>query len=127
MTREEAFALPRVAICGGPKVGKTTLSRESGRADITHTDDFIDAFRGLERSALADALCAALANEKTFLLEGVWAAHALRAGLTVDVAIWLDEPHVEQTPGQTNMAKGVSTVFDEWALADGGTTAILYA
>lgn len=125
MTREEALALPRVAICGGPRVGKTTISNESGRADVTHTDDFIDAFRGLERRAIADTLCAALANEKTFLLEGVWAAHALRAGLKVDCAIWLDEAKVERTPGQETMAKGVQTVFDEWALADGGTTPIL--
>lgn len=125
MTREEALALPRVAICGGPRVGKTTLANECGRADVTHTDDFIELFRGLDRRQVAETLCGALAGHEAFVLEGVWAAHALRAGLKVDVAIWLDEPKVERTPQQESMAKGIQTVFDEWCLADDGTTPIL--
>lgn len=123
MTLAEALALPRVAICGPSQTGKTTLSKTvtDGR-DVVHTDDFI----GVLPEAGGGAIIAeSLAGKQTFLIEGVKAANALRAGLEVDVAIWAGTVHVPHTDGQARQAKGVQTVWDQWVAADGGKTPIV--
>lgn len=123
MTVDEALALPRVAICGPSRTGKTTLANtvKDGR-DVVHTDDFI----GVLPEAGGGAIIAeSLADKAAFVLEGVKAANALRAGLVVDVAIWAGTVHVPHTDGQARQAKGVQTVWDEWVAQDGGQTPIL--
>jgi hypothetical protein len=122
MTIDEALALPRVAICGPANTGKTTLAAKvtDGR-DVVHTDDFIH----LGHEGLGDILAGGLEGTERFVLEGVKAANALRAGLEVDVAIWAGTVHVEHTRGQEIQAKGARTVWDQWVAQDGGKTPIL--
>lgn len=123
MTVDEALALPRVAICGPARTGKTTLANTvvDGR-DIVHTDDFIGL---LPESGTGALIAETLAETPTFVLEGVRAANALRAGLKVDAVIWLSEPKAEWRQGHYVQAKGVRTVFDEWLMADGGKTPVV--
>lgn len=125
VTVDEALALPRVAICGPSRTGKTTLSAKvtDGR-DVVHTDDFI----GILPEAGGGALIAeSLENVASFVLEGVKAANALRAGLVVDAVIWLDTPHEAHTDGQARQAKAVRTVFNEWLAVDQGRTPVVEA
>ncbi len=123
MTLDEALALPRVAICGAANTGKTTLSAkvQDGR-DVVHTDDFIGV---LPESGGGAIIAESLASTERFVLEGVKAANALRAGLVVDVAIWAETVHVDHTVGQARQAKAVRTVFDQWVEQDGGRTTIV--
>jgi hypothetical protein len=123
VTVTEALALPRVAICGPSRTGKTTLANtvQDGR-DIVHTDDFIGMLPETGGGAM---IAESLASTPSFVLEGVKAANALRAGLVVDVAIWAGTVHVPHTDGQARQAKAVRTVFDQWVERDGGRTAIV--
>lgn len=123
MTIDEALALPRVAICGPSKAGKTTLAAKvhDGR-DVVHTDDFIGLLPETGGGAI---LAESLADKPTFLLEGVKVANALRAGLAVDAVIWLDRPHIPHTDGQARQAAGIRTVFGEWLAADAGKTPVV--
>jgi hypothetical protein len=122
LTLEEALALPRVAIVGPPRAGKTTLAdKHAGQREVVHTDDFMQ----LDYEVLGVALSGYCAGKPAFVLEGVRAAHALRAGLDVDAAIWLETPFVELTPRQLDMAKGTRTVWNQWIQLDGGMTPIL--
>ena len=117
MTLDEALRMPRVAICGGPRVGKTTLALGTGRR-VVHTDDYIGTPYEELGSLLRD-VCESLTS---FVLEGVRAGHALRAGLEVDAAVWLETPHVLRSPQQEVMARGTRTVWNEWLAMDGGKT-----
>lgn len=123
MTVEEALGLPRVAICGPSKTGKTTLANTvtDGR-DVVHTDDFIGVLPEVGGGAM---IAETLADKTAFVLEGVKAANALRAGLVVDAVIWLSEPKAEWQPGHHVQAKGCQTVFDQWLAADGGKTPVV--
>ena len=123
MTVDEALSLPRVAICGPSRTGKTTLAAKvtDGR-DVVHTDDFIGLLPDRGGGAL---IAESLENTTSFVLEGVKAANALRAGLAVDAVIWLDTPHVPHTDGQARQAKAVRTVFEQWLAADGGRTPVV--
>jgi len=123
MTVAEALALPRVAICGPARCGKTTLANTAtdGR-DVVHTDDFIGI---LPQTGGGAIIADSLKDTPAFVLEGVKAANALRAGLTVDVAIWLGVPHQEHTDGQARQAKAIRTVFGQWVERDGGRTPVV--
>lgn len=123
MTAEEALALPRVAICGPAKTGKSTLAStvQDGR-DVVHTDDFIGILPETGGGAI---IAESLAGKTAFVLEGVKAANALRAGLVVDAVIWLSQPKAEWRSGHSVQAKGCQTVFDEWRAADGGKTPVV--
>lgn len=124
MTLDEALRLPRIAICGPANTGKTTdlCARVTDGRDVVHTDDFI----GMLPEAGGGAIIAeSLADKAKFVVEGVKAANALRAGLEVDVVIWAGTVHVPHTDGQARQAKGVRTVFDQWRAADGGKTPVV--
>ena len=100
----------RVAIVGGPKTGKTTLSRKLQGVEILHTDDLMH----LNWEHQPEAISERLRGKSTFVVEGVQTARALRKGLEVDAVIFLDEPHQELIRGQLTMLKGVQKVFKEW-------------
>ena len=87
----------RVAIVGGPKTGKTTLS--CYRQGVIHTDDFIPM--GWEASA--DRAFEIAADRESFVIEGVRAEGALRRGLEVDAVIWLRKPVKARTVAQSRM------------------------
>jgi dephospho-CoA kinase len=102
---------PRLAITGGPKTGKTTLSNTANDRRVVHGDDRIDL--GWSESSLAMARDV---NEwpGPIVIEGVQVPRALRKGMRVDAVLWLSTPRVPLTSAQAAMAKGVQTVFDEW-------------
>lgn len=109
----------RVAIAGGPRTGKTSLSRANDRPNIharktIHGDDYISDDWSANSAEIV-RLCAPLPS---FVVEGVQVPRALRKGLIVDAVIWLDKPHVPLTKAQQAMAKGVATVFAEWRAAN---------
>lgn len=133
----------RIAITGGSKGGKTTLSRiaEHARRKVFHSDDFKVYMPGREpvrapgeeipdeydrapgnrdRSPEAwskvsqDMMEAVNAYDKPFVVEGTRVPHALRKGMVVDVVVWLEEDCIATTKGQQAQKKGCRTVLDEW-------------
>ncbi len=103
----------RVAIAGGPRVGKTTLSCRSA-FDIhkrIHTDDLINK---IAWDSVPDEIARLTAGVERFVVEGTQVARCLRRGLAVDLVIWLERPRVELTTGQLGYWKACRTVFSEW-------------
>lgn len=122
MNVTEALRLPRVAICGGPHTGKTTLAASVQGKPVIHTDDLIGQVECLpakERwaavSSEAVRICSVMPS---FCVEGIRVAHALRKGLRVDAVIWLEtvwtKPCVPYTSKHASTARAVQTVFEEW-------------
>jgi hypothetical protein len=137
--------MTRIAICGGPRTGKTTLAGklvEDGHRDydrrlrdatalkhalllhipptVSHTDDLMH----LGWSEASDAVARLwLPLPGPWIIEGVALARALRKWRKahpgepppVDRVIRLTTPHVDLTPGQAAMAKGEETVWQEIA------------
>lgn len=106
---------PRIAIAGGPRTGKTTLSvcalAIAPGIRIEHTDDLIG------RASWDDVpteVEARVRRESRYVLEGVQVGRCLRNGLEVDAVVWLDVPHVKLTDEQESMRKGCVTIFAEW-------------
>jgi hypothetical protein len=98
----------RVAITGGPRVGKTWLASTYGLdREVVHTDTW-QGVQWDQQPALIVAACEPL---QRFLLEGVQVPRALRKGLKIDALIWLDTPAATQTPAQKAMGKAVATVL----------------
>lgn len=113
----------RIAIAGGPRTGKTTLSQRVTDRPVFHGDDHI----ALGWSQASEHLAAQVnAAAGPLVVEGVQVPRALRKGMRVDVVIWLERPYVAQTPEQAIMAKGCRTVFDEWRSAN-PTVPVVYA
>ncbi len=114
----------RIAIAGGPRVGKTTLGLRLHELlperRLLHTDDLIDR---MSWSEVSDFIVRDLAGDP-WIVEGVRVAHALRKGLQADLVIWLDRPWVPLTPGQASMSKAVRTVYEEWR-RNRGTTEVI--
>lgn len=97
----------RVAIVGGPQVGKTTLAKTITDRPIHHNDDG----KHIEWSKQPEYWKNAVAGQESFVIEGVQAARALRKGLQVDAVVELDHPWVELKKGQAAMRKGHHTIF----------------
>lgn len=107
----EALAkYPRIAIAGGPKVGKTTLSQQVADRPVIHTDDWIEA----PWEDVPHIVIAACKDKPRYVVEGVQVPRALRKGLEVDAVVWLDQPFAHLNPRQVGMAKAVQTVLDGW-------------
>lgn len=113
----------RMAICGGPNVGKTTLSDALAELiPVVHTDYFID-HTWQEQPEL---IMAGLADQKKFLVEGVQVARCLRKGLDVDIAVWLDVVRTPITVRQRGLAKGVAKIFRDWLDKKPESTVVFY-
>lgn len=106
----------RVAICGGPKTGKTTFADTLG-VPVRHTDDVV----GLGWSAASDEVSRWF-DAETFCVEGVAVLRALRkwrernpgAPPPLDRFVMLWDPRVPCTkPGQLRMSGAVSSDFAE--------------
>lgn len=120
MTVAEALRLPRVAIVGGPRTGKTTLARKARDTTVIHTDDYIR----LPWEDVPHFVLLECEKAERFVVEGVQVARCLRKGLKVDVVIWLEAERAPRTPKQEAMAKGVRSVFMEWAAMKTGTPVV---
>ncbi len=102
----------KVAITGGPKVGKTTLAKMIIDRPVLHTDDQRGETEWSKQSE--NVMVMVNAQHGKCVIEGVRVPHALRKGMKVDAVIYLTHPWVEQTPRQFGMSKAVRTVFNEW-------------
>ena len=100
----------RIAIVGGPKVGKTTLGACVIDRRVLHTDEFMTKDWGDQPQLILEAL----ADEDRFVVEGVQVARALRKGLEVDVVIVLTVPRAERTPRQAGLGKAVHKWLGDW-------------
>jgi dephospho-CoA kinase len=116
MTLPEALRrYQRIAICGGPRTGKSTLAKQVTDRQVIHTDDYM----GIGWSEASAAVAAFVNNHPGMLVvEGVAVPRALRKGMRVDAVIWLPNAHAPLTVGQSAMAKGCRSVFDEWMAAN---------
>ncbi len=104
----------RIVIAGVPKAGKTTLSE--GYKNVHHTDDLI---RVLGWSELSQEVAEWFYDPGPWVIEGVATVRALRKwlrdnpeGTPCDEVIFLGEPHIELTPRQQGMAKGICTIWE---------------
>jgi hypothetical protein len=96
----------RVALGGGPRTGKTTVfAAACSDRKVVHTDDFITGVRG-EWENDARRAAEACQGLDDYLLEGVRVVGCIRAGLPVDVLVWLRTPLQILTKGQQTMTKG---------------------
>jgi hypothetical protein len=100
----------KVALTGGPKTGKTTLSQQCVDRHVYRTDDW----QVIEWAHVPDAIIDQLESIDSWILEGVQVPRCLRKGLKPNVVIWLDKPHVALSSGQRSMAKGCRTIYEEW-------------
>lgn len=108
----------RVVIVGGPRVGKSTLSKTFD-CYVRHSDDLIDS--GLDWSTQS----ARLANEMVttdgpWCFEGVRLVHALRKALLLrpghrfcEKVIVLTQPHEQLSTSQAGFGKGIMKVWRE--------------
>lgn len=108
----------RVAIAGGPRVGKSTLADKLASGRLVHRTDDLVHLGWSEASAAAANWFDILEGPRIF--EGVAIGRALRKwlaahpeGRPVDTVLWLQVPFEERTKGQETMAKGCSTVWVE--------------
>lgn len=99
---------PRIAIVGGPKTGKTTLSTSVNDRPVYHTDESREIPWEDQSQYWVDKI-----KEPSFVLEGVQAARALRKGLQVDAIVHLEEPHQNLSKGQQSMAKGHEKILSD--------------
>lgn len=108
----------RIAICGGPRAGKTPLSNLIEDRPVVHTDDYMH-HAYLEAPGPIVDFCK---RQTRFVLEGVQGPRCLRgsteqqrAPLEVDAVIWLDTPPgTTLTTGQETQRKGIVTIFEGW-------------
>jgi hypothetical protein len=110
----------RTLIVGGPKTGKTTrseaLAQETG-IPAWHADSLIDTHAWSEASqAVADSFD----SPGPWIIEGVSVPRAIRKwlaahpeGKPADKILVRTQPHVDLSPGQRTMTKGVWTVWNE--------------
>jgi hypothetical protein len=109
----------RITICGGPRVGKTTLGRvlaEEHRITLVSTDDFMSQ----PWAMIPDLVIERIRDERAWVLEGTQTARVLRRWLNDQGAnpnltsvYWLSKPLVELSDRQESMAKGVEKVFND--------------
>lgn len=112
-------AKDRVAICGAPRSGKTTLADRLNR-HTWHTDDLIDGRTWSEASEQASHW---FDMPGVWCIEGVAVYRALRKWLVrwhaypkrtpCDVLVVLPVPRICISPGQERMRKGCETVLAE--------------
>jgi len=105
----------RVLITGGPKTGKTTLSK-SYFGIVRHTDDIMD----LPWSVQSEEISHWLDLPGPWTVEGVAVVRALRKwlqrnahGLPFDKLLYLDTPVLPRTPAQEGMATRTKTIWWE--------------
>lgn len=110
----------KIAICGGPKCGKTTLAAKLNAntgIPVRHTDDLVGK---LDWSAASLVVAHWLAEPGDMIVEGTALPRSLRKFCRLypgrkpcDFAVWLQWPKVPRTPGQETMARGCRTVWIE--------------
>lgn len=103
----------RVAIAGGPRSGKTTLSKIVTDRPIFGTDALIGAISWEDAPHEIMRTLAEMSGPR-WVVEGVQVPRALRKGLAADAVLWLGGARSALTSGQDIMRKGVETVMRDW-------------
>ena len=110
----------RIAICGGPRTGKTSYAEFLAHGTdipVRHTDDVAH----LAWSDASTVVSTWFDEREPVIIEGVRVPHALRKWIErnienreapCDVLYVLLTPREEQSPGQKAMAKGGMTVLE---------------
>jgi hypothetical protein len=111
----------RVAIGGGPRTGKSTLSLSVAREleidplAIQHTDELMGV---LEWSQASAQVAEWMAEPGPWCIEGMAVPRALRKALAArpeakpcDMLIWRTAPFGDLLPGHLSMAKGAATIL----------------
>lgn len=98
----------RIAICGAPETGKTTLTQHVVDRLVIRTDDF----KGLPWGDQPRAVIEACSSFDSFVVEGIQVARALRKKLEVDVLIWLMRVYGQQTERQATMGRSLITILE---------------
>ncbi len=109
----------RIAIVGGPKAGKSTMSRFFDDRPVHHNDSALH----VPWDDQPDHWIKETEGQDSFVIEGVQAARAIRKGLKVDAVIHLSQDdavrHLNDIrgeplkPGQVSMHKGQATILQE--------------
>lgn len=109
----------KIAICGGPRTGKTTFAKRLGAElglRVVSTDQFIK----FAWDVVPDMVIAELAPLSGWILEGVQAARVLRRWFNSPPSVekpslhgvyWLEKSFSDLSDGQRSLGKGVATVF----------------
>ena len=106
----------RKIITGYPRTGKTTLATETeAGTPVRHTDNI----NHLGWSEQSTEVARWFNFRAPWVVEGVTCVRALRKwlreneGAPCDEIVYLTSPHVELSPSQETMAKGIETVWGE--------------
>lgn len=104
---------PRLVLCGYPWAGKTPLSLAVHDRPVIHTDNYIEGFEWDDAPGAIVADCHSL---RSYLLEGVRAPWALRAGLVPDAVLWLENPATQAQLSTDRRGIGLASrkVLDQW-------------
>lgn len=104
---------PRLVLCGPPWAGKTPLSLAAHDRPVIHTDDYIE---GYDWENVGPKLLEDCRNLRSYLLEGVRAPWALRAGLKPDAVLWVEnqETWAKLDGQQQGIAMASRKVLDQW-------------
>ncbi len=106
-------AYPRLVLCGPPESGKTTrYAAVAHDRPVVYTDDYI----GMAWDDVGPALVADCHSLKSYLLEGVRAPWALRAGLECDAVLWVERPGAVLNDGQRGISMAARKVLDDWLM-----------
>lgn len=103
----------RVALTGVVMSGKSLLL-DNVKADrlILHTDDLKD--RGVPFKESPGVVLDMLAGVTQFIVAGMQVPRALRKGLEIDVAVWVNDPREWLTSRQQAFSDGVRGIFHQW-------------
>jgi hypothetical protein len=117
----------RIAICGGPRTGKSTYASKlasklgielfsTGKKALVATDNFI----GVGWENVPKCVMERLVELDDWILEGTQATRVIRhwyrtapETLKLDRVHFFDRPWVIRNGGQNAMAKGVKTIWQE--------------
>lgn len=109
----------KIAICGGPRTGKSTHALELNKSlalPVRATDDLMHQ----QWDTVSDVIAGWFDEPDSMIIEGVRAIHGLRKWLTshptgkpCDKLIWMSHPKTELTKGQLSMHRGCNTIFIE--------------
>ncbi len=108
----------RIAICGGPRTGKTTLGErlaEKYAAPLISTDEYMH----VPWERVPDDILPELIPSAPWILEGVQAARVIRRAIRERQELGLTAVYFLQTPvrpldgPQRAMARGIDKVFQE--------------
>lgn len=120
----------KIAIGGGPNVGKTTVfGAMVDDRPVVHTDDWIKGGPkwqpGMGWNEVPHAVAREVWDMPRVVVEGIRAVGVIRAGWVPDILVWLHCPLIELTPKQESTRQGRETDFGKWLIENEGRIKVL--